>query len=275
MGRSGAVSLQSLIRLKPYRICCLVNGTGKQWLKENIEERDFKHICIHTISPQIVKTTINGIILTEHQVFGSETFVRLTPLKWTLINEVMAEHADIDSILFSDLDIVWRRFELPDFELNHDVQIYAQNDESRSSAAVHYCTGIMYWRSSSENMGILKNLFDYQMSLISSGKLVPDEPAFNRFFETPARKKMVKYLGKDTYVIGHRSIEILLSRQNRNRDLCAFHANYVVGDYKKWVVLKSIESKLDGSLFWIAGLILVFFWKFFQRIKTDLNLGKQ
>jgi hypothetical protein len=271
MGKSGDISIQSILVLQPFRVCCLVDPAGEKWLLEQLCKQDLQRVCIHRISSRYLSELEIAHKTPTHQSFGSETFVRLTPLKWIAISEVMTLHEDFDVALFSDLDVYWRNI---DFDLDIDKEyplIFAQNDSWQSSGSVHYCTGIMFWLRNEQSLAIAKELYEFQSKMITSNELIPDEPAFNKFFSSNLRSHMVKYLDKSNYIIGHRSLMILLTRKSKVIKARAFHANYILGDIRKWIVLLSIRSKLNGTWIWFFGLTFILYWKTQTKIKSLLR----
>lgn len=264
MGKTARLSLASLLQTNPASVCCLSDNLGTKWIKE--VSHNFP-ICFHDLSSDsesLIGTSFNYESL---KTFGAEDFVKLTPLKWDLIKSCLERHSSFPGIMFTDLDVLWRN-SYPRFSSMHsgnDISVYAQNDYFRFSKRPHYCTGIMFWPNTSANKSFLLQLSMSHKKSIADGDLTPDEPKFNAFITENDSQKHVKALPRDQYVIGHRLLELLLSRKLRKLDLKAFHANYLYGDKEKFLALKSIQWKLRSNPYWITKIPFFVVKKFLRK----------
>lgn len=266
MGDAARISLSSLIKLKPFRICIMSDQSGKDWVSDIASKLEYSNVCWHAIPEALGYELGISFERNRFRSFGEEDFVRITPLKWLLLESALNSHIDINCTLFSDLDILWLK--IPQIS-SYDVKdnfIYAQKDFLRYSGKKHFCTGIMLWQRTDANITQLRNIFRYHASKIEAGELIPDEPIFNTFFDV-ASSEVVQPLEANQYVIGHRIFEVLYSPKFDKLQMIAFHANYLYGDNSKSQALLAINALVSGSKAFIYHSIRIFFSKLRKRIR--------
>jgi len=265
LGESGKISLQSIIDLSPKRICYAADEAGESWTKTIIDVHKSPNtkFCRHTIDNSTLDSLGIGQI-ESHRIFGTSDFIKITPLKWLIISQVIEKHKDIDLVVFSDLDVIWFNFFTEYFQAQEGVM--AQNDFRPITNEKYYCTGIMYWFPTTISKELCNKLFKFQINKILQGDLIPDEPTFNQYLKKANLLYNVKPLPKDYFLIGHRAKSLLRSKNRVLRDASAFHANYFVGDFQKKVVLNSIASNRRNGIFWRFGLALIFLFKVKDRL---------
>lgn len=271
LGKSGELSLKSMLELNPNRVCYLSDEVGQQWVNGVVKKYKLneKLLCKHRVKKSIyTELKINNQI-NKHREFGQESFIRLTPLKWLLISQTLNKHKSEKFVVFSDLDVIW--FSLPNFNKIKRNTIYIQNDFRPKSNKPYYCTGIMIWPQTIQVNNEIKNLYAFQKSLISSGKLIPDEPAFNLFIYQINFKSKVVALDKYEYVIGHKTRKILKGKSESLNKIHAYHANYFTGDRQKTIAIKSLLSKKRKNVYWVFGLVAIYGIKTGSKIILNLN----
>jgi hypothetical protein len=271
LGNSGELSLKSMLELNPNRLCYLSDEVGQKWVNSVVKRYKLnrKLLCKHIIKQNIYNELKINNQINKHREFGQESFIRLTPLKWLLISQTLNKHKREKFVVFSDLDIIW--FSLPNFNKIKRNTIYIQNDFRPKSNKPYYCTGIMIWPQTSQVRHEVKNLYAFQKLLISSGKLIPDEPAFNLYINQKSFKSKVTALNKGEYVIGHKTRKILKEKNKSLHKIHAYHANYFTGDKQKTIAMKSILSKKRKTAYWIFGLVAIYGIKISNKIILNLN----
>jgi hypothetical protein len=271
LGNSGELSLKSMLELNPNRLCYLSDEVGQKWVNIVVKRYKLnkKLLCKHIIKQNIYgELKINNQI-NKHREFGQESFIRLTPLKWLLISQTLNKHKSEKFVVFSDLDVIW--FSLPNFNTIKRNTIYIQNDFRPKSNKPYYCTGIMIWPQTTQVRYEVKNLYTFQKSLISLGKLIPDEPAFNLYINQKSFKSKVTALNKSEYVIGHKTRKILKENSKSLYKIQAYHANYFTGDKQKTIAMKSLLSKKKKTTYWVFGLVAIYGIKIGNKIILNLN----
>jgi hypothetical protein len=271
LGKSGEFSLRSMLELNPIRVCYLSDEEGQKWVNGVVKRYKLneKLLCKHIIKQNIYNELKINNQINKHRQFGQESFIRLTPLKWLLILQTLNKHKGEKFVVFSDLDVIW--FKPPNLNTIKRNTIYIQNDFRAKSNTPYYCTGIMIWPQTTQVRYEVKNLYAFQKSLISSGKLIPDEPAFNLYINQINFKSKVVALNKHEYVIGHKTKKILKENSESLRKIHAYHANYFTGDRQKTIAMKSLLSKKRKNTYWVFGLVAIYGIKIGSKIVLNLN----
>lgn len=271
LGKSGELSLKSMLELNPNRVCYLSDEVGQKWVNSVVRRYKLNEnlLCKHTIKQNIYSELKINNQINQHREFGQESFIRLTILKWLLISQTLNKHKGEKFVVFSDLDVIW--FRLPKFNTIKQNTIYIQNDFRPKSNKRYYCTGIMIWPQTTQVRYELKNLFAFQKSLILLGELIPDETAFNLHINQKSFKSKVAALDKNEYVIGHKIRKILIENNKSLHKIQAYHANYFIGDKQKTIVMKSLLSKKKKTAYWVFGLVAIYRIKLSNKIVLNLN----
>jgi hypothetical protein len=271
LGKSGELSLKSMLELNPNRLCYLSDEVGQKWINNVIirYRLNKKLLCKHKIKQNIYDELKINNQINKHREFGQESFIRLTPLKWLLISQTLNKHKSEKFVVFSDLDVLW--FSLPNFNAINRNTIYIQNDFRPKSNKPYYCTGIMIWPQTTKMLSEARNLYNFQKLLISSGKLIPDEPAFNLYINQKSFKSKVIALNKSEYVIGHKTRKVLKENNKSLHKIQAYHANYFIGDKQKTIAMKSLLSKKRKTSYWIFGLLAIYGIKIANKIVFNLT----
>ena len=263
LGTSGEISLKSMLSLKPKRICYLADQKGESWLVETINQNkaNSKILCPHKVNKTYYKQLrINHNLQSSY--FGQDDFIKITPLKWLVINQSLAQHEKEKFIVFSDLDVLWFKPE----GLDKPKKIQIQDDSWESNKKLHYCTGIMVWPNSTRSIKITSQIYRFQRDQIMKGNLLPDEPAFNTFINKFNIMNLITPLNKDNFIIGHRVTALLRKEKTILDAATAYHANYFVGNYQKGIVLKTVLSRRNNENYWIFGYIIIYLFKVKNRI---------
>lgn len=271
LGKSGELSLKSMLELNPNRLCYLSDEVGQKWVNSVVERHKLneKLLCKHIIKQNIYNELKINNQINKHREFGQESFIRLTPLKWLLISQSLNKHKGEKFVVFSDLDVIW--FSLPNFNSMKRNTIYIQNDFRPKSNKRYYCTGIMIWPQTTQVRYEVKKLYAFQKSLILSEELIPDEPAFNLYINQKSFKSKVTALDKSEYVIGHKTRKILKENNKSLHKIQAYHANYFTGDKQKTIAMKSLLSKKRKTAYWVFGLVAIYGIKISNKIVLNLN----
>ena len=263
LGNSGEISLKSMLCLNPKRICYLADQKGESWLVNTLKKNNtnIKILCSHKLNKtHYEQLSINQDL--KNRYFGQEGFIRITPLKWLVINQSLSKHDKEKFIVFSDLDILW--FQSP--KIIHLKKIQIQDDSWELTKKQHYCTGIMIWPNTAISKKITKQIYMFQRNQIMKGVLLPDEPAFNTFIYKFNITNLIFPLNKNSFIIGHRVKTLLRKEKRILYAATAYHANYFAGNYQKKIVLKTVLSKRNNGKYWVFGYITIYLFKVKNRI---------
>jgi hypothetical protein len=232
-GYLGNISLSSITKLKPGKICVLVDEFGDSWLREYTETTN-SEVCKHKIAEE------NKWILSEFsskggfEKFGSDKFFRLMFLKWIILAECLDEIYPSSFLIFSDLDVFWNKapFQLKDLFLDPE-KVFAMQDDSTSKRDF-YCPGIMIWKNDERSKNVLQSIRDFHLAAFQINPYLPDDKAVNNWLTIGNNQDSMSPLPRQTFVIGHRILRLLLGISGfKLNSYFAFHANYCIGSHEK------------------------------------------
>lgn len=270
LGETGEISIKSLMKLEPERVCVVSNNSGKDWLNSlNLLNNEL--LCFHRIKENCVD--INNVILSlEHySSYRTLNFDLLTSLKWHLILEVITGHTDTHRVLYSDLDIYWRK--RPSEEIIYDLSenIWVQYTPSNLRKN-WFCTGIMSWSNSANTKVALNKLVYNQNYSFNSGNPANDEVTFNQSYDTLPIE--IKKMPTKEYLIGKEFNKIFIAHFIYFPNLVCFHANYIIGNDLKAKILRIVKIRLSSKITWIRYVPFVIAFNFkdlFSRIVRRLK----
>lgn len=259
LGKSAKLSLDSISRIQPSRICIIADSQGKKWIGDFGTEDVVKNICWHIAKSDVAR--LIDLKLDESQgysEYGKSRFIKLTVYKWTILRECLSLHPETEFALFTDLDVLWNqdpRLEIERSLKSSNSLVAIQDDTPVGAGARHYCTGVMAWKNNSKSIEVLRELEQSQKQLLESGIEIPDEPTFNKWMKTH-NPTIAQTLNPRLVVIGHRYFHLLLNKRFRTRELICFHANYVVGERTKYRRLQSLKWQIQRNPRWFQIYIL-------------------
>ena len=275
LSESAAISLKSIVNLYANKICILADTSGESWIRQYEKVYNLPTICVH--KPEEVDLQSLGLDLREankYSEFGNERFIKLTTFKWYLLSDILIQHSELNGALFSDLDVLWRKFpeELDFFAEDKNGLALIQDDSPLKSKKKHFCTGVMYWKNSGISKGILNELFTAQKQNIQKGNLIPDEPTFNNWYISSESNEGIVSFPEKEVVIGHRFLNLCTNYNSFNyKNFSCFHANYVVGEARKFLLLKTLNKRINGDISWIIGMLRYIKIKVSEKIKFWLQ----
>jgi hypothetical protein len=268
------LSFKSIVAQKPKRICIAGDEAGKISILKIANTKQKEIICFHQFSPKLLKDLGLTELETQYSEFGQERFIKLTTFKWDLILQSLKKHKEADSVVFSDLDVLWMNSFEPRQILNFQKTRYVaaiQDDSPKGRGSNHFCTGIMIWSNSSKSHRILSQLFRSQYDSNASGRLIPDEPIFNNFYQNTKDKSIFSTLDSYQFVIGHRFFHLNFPWIFNFKDIVAFHANYVIGDRSKFRRLLVVQRRQNRNLVWTFDFSCLLLQKSFSQISQNFS----
>lgn len=261
LGKSASISLQSIVQTSKLRICVAGDSAGLNWAFRQLPKSEQHRLCSHTLPIKDLEALdIDNSQNHSYSHFGQERFIKLTTFKWYLLHSVLTQHEHLNIVIFSDLDVLWLgppTQELDDYSVR-DLLALVQDDTPFGVTYKHFCTGIMFWFNTAESILALAELYDLQFSQNKTCELIPDEPIFNRWYESRSQVNAISALPTESFVIGHKFFKCMISNLQTIQVVTAFHANYVVGEKAKYRRLRAIELRNIGNNSW-SLLVLVEF----------------
>jgi hypothetical protein len=253
LGKSGEISLKSIINMNPKRICVLANESGKNWL-DSLKKINKYTFCYHDIDLHQNDIRAEVLVLNNYSNYRTMNFDLLTSLKWDLLLDIFARHQTARRVLFTDLDIFWKL--PPDSELiqgeSETMWVQYTPENFRQN---WFCTGIMSLANTECCKQTLKELINLQIASYTSGHSINDEVAFN-YHQTSLKFKVNK-LSTRKYLIGKEYNKVFFAPSLFFPELICFHANYFLGNEIKAKILQSVESRLTSKFYWLKYFTII------------------
>lgn len=216
------------------------------------------NICLHPIPSKLNWVLDSEQSSDSYSTFGESKFFRLMHLKWEIILQSIREENESDFVVFTDLDVVWKKRPMNPFRRNeYNEETFAIQKDFSPKGREFYCPGIMFWKRESASIGVLKDIQAFHRDLMKDGN-IPDDKALNMWLKDKANFSKMVALSEFDYIIGHRIPYLLAGTRNfRLERFTAFHANYVSG----------LERKIR-----IMEYAMLSPWQIFRRISAIFQL---
>jgi hypothetical protein len=264
LGKAGIISLRSILNLPNSRICAMTDQQGKSWIELNLGNKG-KDICYHTVksSNLVFSLKSNG-----YANFGTENFAHVMTLKWTLIKESLLENDNLGLVIYTDLDIYWRKVPDKNLAFFTDTHKFAAFQDDSNQFGTKFCAGIMIWKNLEYSIILLDELQNYNYELLKINPKITDENALNNLCRTKLGFDYFMSLPGNDFVIGHKLLHLLLKIKPFNfKSFTAFHANYCIGLEQKDALLKIASRKSPNLLRNIMDIIIVIRIKILNRLE--------
>ena len=203
----------------------------------------------------------------DYQSYTTEDFFQIVKLKWPLIERILRENPSAD-IVYTDVDVIWLNNPIPELlkmkNVFPDMSIAIQNN-SFSPDNIGLCMGFVFFVNSKSTMKIVEMCESEHMAMYDHNPRVGDDAVITHLYISSKLESQVKILSQATFPTGNL---VALAGRNRifpgisNPPLYIFHANYVVGEKKKILLMfaagsKKIRSKLPlrSRIFYHSKLI--------------------
>jgi hypothetical protein len=238
------ISFESLRNTGISKICFIADSEGKKWILDKGANPGNIRLCEHKnlrINAEIGKLGKSSMYVN----FGEKKFYMLMILKWLLILDMWNQHRDMKVVLFSDLDVYWKRApKIEEIFPSESDAFLAIQDDSRGDSRKYYCPGIMFWRRSQDSKKTIENIFRFQRSEILKGRIIADDKALNMYLKEKNLYRRIIALESTEFIIGHRFPYLMLGIKGyRFRKFNAFHANYTKGEKNKLKYLQIVSKK--------------------------------
>jgi len=269
LGSAGEVSLSTLPRVNPSRICISSNPSGKNWLMNHASDDLATLFCFHDKVVEEFKFS-HLQKKTGYSEYRTGDFRMLTLMKWDLLIDSLQTHPETKVVAFSDLDVYWMND--PDIHVsrleNAKTLMYVQDDASELRPT-WCCTGVMFWRNTKESLVKLNELREAHLEKISVGNLQDDEDTFNQVTSKNPEFMDFERLPKEEFLVGRHFMK-LISSTRRNDVVYCFHANYLTGLNRKFDSLNAVNRLLEFGKFPWKELIKFMSIPTHRRLKNGI-----
>lgn len=194
------------------------------------------------------------IYFTDYQSYTTEDFFKIVKLKWPLIEMILREHPLAD-IVYTDVDVIWLNNPIPELlkmkNVFPEMSIAIQNN-SFSPSSIGLCMGFVFFVNSRATIKIVEKCRFEHIEMYNHNPKVGDDAVMTQVYITSKLDSQVKILSQATFPTGNLAV---LAGKNRifpgisNPPLYIFHANYVVGEKKKILLMFAAGNKEIRSKF--------------------------
>lgn len=195
--------------------------------------------------------------------FSNDYFFQLVQLKWDLFKEVSVL-GDVEFVVYLDLDVVVLRdltLEFSDvFRKNQSVDILVQ-DFTFLPSSPRLCMGVFAFRCSDSTLSKIKVCSDIHAEGLAENSRFGDDDVITHLFNSGGENDSILPLPQQSFPVGN-LFNLMLPvgplRGLRPEMPFIFHANFVVGNLKKTILLTIVLARLEKKyLFRIFFLYLL------------------
>ena len=269
LGSAGEMSLSTIPKINPSRICVCSNPSGKKWLISNASEAVRALFCFHDgIAYEFKFTHLQN--KTGYSEYRTSDFRMLTLLKWDLLIDSLQSHPETKAVAFSDLDVYWMNdpgIHVSRLESSKSL-MFVQDDSSELRPA-WCCTGVMFWKNTRESLTKLKELRRAHLEKISTGNLQDDEDTFNQVTSNNPGFMDFQRLPREEFLVGRHFKKLVFSAR-RNELIYCFHANYLTGLNRKFDSLNAVNKNVEFGKFPWKELIKFVSIPTYRRLKNGI-----
>lgn len=180
--------------------------------------------------------------------FGSPEFGRFTLYKWLAVRRALA--AGIGHVIYSDVDVAWRRDPIPMLQSIAQLYDLALPTEGIPQFPPFFCTGLMSFRDSQFSRDLLDFMIRLHTEKAASEPSLNDQDLFNRVVaQTPQMLGNIFPLPELVFANGAAATLMrpeteLAKLQVYRADPVLFHANFTVGVENKKKLLQATGNWL-------------------------------
>jgi hypothetical protein len=176
--------------------------------------------------------------------FDEEVFFQLVQVKWILLRKLLEV---FDVVIYTDLDVIWLEDVAKDFlktfESKEHMDVIVQ-DFSYTLSETKLCMGLFAARRSDFSANLIDRCSAIHASHVIETPRFSDDDAISMFYEKCDNPQKIARLPNQSYPVGN-LINLFLPfsvlRGLRPRRPMIFHANFVVGQNRKIMLLRLIE----------------------------------
>lgn len=180
--------------------------------------------------------------------FGSAEFGRFTFYKWLAIKRALT--AGIQHVIYSDVDVVWRRNPVSTLRAIAGLYDVAMTTEGDPRFPPIFCTGLMSFRNSRFSHDLLEFMIRLHADVARSEPHLNDQELFNRVVaETPQMLGNIFPLPELVFANGLAAglmtgSAAVAGIQTGRADPMVFHANWTIGIENKKKMLQATGNWL-------------------------------
>ena len=209
--------------------------------------------------------------------FENPEFFKLVKLKWKLFEKIFSSF-ECSFLVYTDIDVIWVKNPIVElqgaFERNLDIIAYVQ-DYTTQLSVPRLCMGFFAIKNCPESHNLIINCKNLHTEMSRQNTRTGDDDVITAYYEKYGNK-FIGLLPQTSFPVGN----LLKAFSKRNvfpglrLDVpYIFHANFVVGNFKKILILDLFSSFIGKRLLGINVVTHVYF-RYLVFLKLRYNFLK-
>jgi len=199
--------------------------------------------------------------------FGKLEFFYLVTFKWVLLQELFSLGFEV--LIYSDLDVAWFKDAVTEmahiFHNSPNINIAIQS-ATLTPTQPRLCMGFAAFRKSEQVDRLISVCHLEHLNAVKAGHLIGDDDVVTNYYLSDPGPKWILELPQVAFPVG-----VLMNAYLRDRTIPGlnlplpfiFHANYVVGERNKRLLMRYAIQKIDSSpknrtFNWEMRILLIF-----------------
>lgn len=227
--------------------------------EEDIEDlRIFDSVYFIDLSNNLDQISSGTEQNSQYLEYTNLAFFQLVQLKWQLFL-TLCQLPNVNRVIYSDLDVAWLSNPIEYFSriLDSDPQVqFCIQDQTFRSPLRDLCMGIFVFRANKFSLRTFEELASTHASALVHNPTIGDDGIITNYYRTLEHKSTIYLLPQMSFPVGSMAnafTNVGGFSQLMLREPYIFHANYVVGERKKLllllIILASQGIKVQITLF--------------------------
>jgi hypothetical protein len=204
----------------------------------------------------------------NYQAFDTLAFFELVTFKWLIFRKLFQD--GVQHIIYSDLDVIWFGDVTQTLVETHkeftECKVLIQSTTSNPSQP-NLCMGLVSIINSPETRNLIDHCYKEHVKEVQAGNKIGDDDVITAFYASQGYPSWIRELPQLTFPVG-----MLLNAYTRNSIFPGlrsvkpyiFHANYVVGEKNKILLLKLANKLIAPNS---NQKTLGFYWMMYLALK--------
>ena len=209
--------------------------------------------------------------------FDNDSFFKLVRLKWVLFKEVF-ENFKFDFLVYSDLDVIWLKnpmLEFADSFVAYPNTLAFVQDFTTEPSSPNLCMGIFVLKNHLSSLNLIEDCKILHLEMAKKSSRIGDDDVITSYYKI-SNGITIRLLPQVSFPVGN-LLKAFTKKEVfpglRPKSPYIFHANFVVGNHKKIIILSLFMSFFNKRLIGVNYFMHIFF-KMQILLKIILNSFK-
>ena len=184
-----------------------------------------------------------------YKQFGSPEFFNLVQLKWHLFAELL--NANFQRIIYSDIDTVWLQDAVTLTRLKSTSSLLQIQDVTIDIRTPKLCMGFVSMINNQKIVEMIEDCANENDRRLLSGELIGDDDIITDYFNHNGNPTWIQPLPQLAFPTGNMLTQYLAKssfRPVKPPRPILFHANYIIGQKNKAIVLEKIYRRMKVQM---------------------------